>query len=438
MSYPSGSTLLVTLENGASPNTGPFDLYINSISSSTNLIANDISKATLSGSGYTFITPLETFRVWAKSDSTITTANVAILGEVPGLTKSIYVTGSYDSSLNGGLVTAEVFCDAGYGVNTAGTIASALNTCPSITGIGTSSVSPNRNTLITVKTSESSSNYIKFFPNGVANSVYYYHLPCSSSSGLNINEINICVDLAGGAYQTVATNSINVYPSTAESLTMNRPANFLNSAPYGNDNTSLLIRVNGSLVYSGSSVVTGFSLNSPGNALVEVTSSIGQSSLFNQIGVRGNFVTNSLAVTLTTPDSIYNNQQVFNGLSSEIFSGSSGNNQVTCSFIALPEAQYTITANQYGNLIYAYRFDGSGTGFSSRALACAASTGGPQYYTFWQSPSANNTVYYTNIGMSTVLIGGNLWYPATNVDGGSRLPVLINNSGLVTDFQGPC
>ena len=116
MPYPSGSTLLVALQNGASPNTGPFDIYINDLSSSTNLIANDISKATLSGSGYTFVTPLETFRVWAKSDSTITNADVAIVGEVPGLTKTFNITGSYDSSLNVGQLAAVVFCDAGYGM----------------------------------------------------------------------------------------------------------------------------------------------------------------------------------------------------------------------------------------------------------------------------------------------------------------------------------
>jgi hypothetical protein len=438
MSYPSGSTLLVVLQNGASPNTGPFDIYINDLSSSTNLIANDVSKATLSGSGYTFVTPLETFRVWAKSDSTITNADVAIVGEVPGLTKTFNITGSYDSSLSVGQLTADVFCDAGYGMQIGGNIPSNLNTCPSTVGIGTASISPLRNTLITVKTNESSSNYIKFFPNGAATSVYYYHVPCSSSSGTNETSLNICVDLAGNVYQTVATNSINVYPSSSELLTMNRPANFLNSAPYGNDNSTLLIKVNGSLVYSGSSEVTNFSLNSPGNAIVEVTSSIGQSSLFNTIGVRGNFVTNSLNIGLTTTDGLYTNQTVFNRTSSELLSGSSVTVFVTCSFIALPGAQYNITANQYGNLIYAFRFDGAGSGFATRTAACGASTGGPTYYSFWASPSTNNTVYYTNIGMSSAFNGGSLWYPITNADGGSRLPLLINNSGLVTDFQGPC
>jgi hypothetical protein len=438
MSYPSGSTLLVALQNGASPNTGPFDIYINDLSSSTNLIANDVSKATLSGSGYTFVTPLETFRVWAKSDSTITNADVAILSEVPGLTKIFNITGSYDSSLNVGQLTADVFCDAGYGMQIAGNIPSNLNTCPSTTGIGTSSISPLRNTLVTVKTNESSSNYVKFFPNGAATSVYFYHVPCVSSSGTNETSLNICVDLAGNTYQTVATNSINVYPSTAQSVNMVRQANFLGSAPYGNDNTTLLIRVNGSLVYSGSSAVMGFSLNSPGNALVEVTSSIMQTSLINQIGVRGNFVTNSLSVTLTTPDNLYFADLVINKSSTEILSGSTGRNDVSGSFIALPGATYTVSATQTGNLIYSYLFNGGGTGYSTRAGACAAGTGGPTYYTFWQSPSTNNTVFYTNLGMTSVFAGGNLWYATAKSDGGSRVPTLINNSGLVTDFQGPC
>jgi hypothetical protein len=131
-------------------------------------------------------------------------------------------------------------------------------------------------------------------------------------------------------------------------------------------------------------------------------------------------------------------QHVFNQTSTEIFSGSAARNDVRCSFISLPGAEYYITATQTGNLIYAYRFDGSGNGFSTRAGACGASTGGPVYYSFWNNPSANNTVIYTNIGMSSVLAGGNLWFPATYADGGSRLPLLINNSGLVTGFEGPC
>jgi hypothetical protein len=160
--------------------------------------------------------------------------------------------------------------------------------------------------------------------------------------------------------------------------------------------------------------------------------------LYNTNGIRGNFVTNSLNIGLYTTDGEYSNQTVFNRTSSEILSGSTGKNDVTCSFVALPGAEYYITANQYGNLIYAFRFDGAGSGFSTRTGACNASTGGPTYYSFWNSPSANNTVIYTNIGMSSVLAGGSLWFPATNVDGSSRLPLLINNSGLVTDFQGPC
>lgn len=437
MSYPSGSTLLVALQNGASPNTGPFDIYINDLSSSSNLIANDVSKATLSGSGYTFITPLETFRVWAKSDSTITNADVAIVGEVPGFNKTISITGSYDSSLNVGQLTSDVFLDNGYGLQIAGNIPSNLNTCPSIIGLGTGSINSSRNTLVVVKTNESSSNYVKFFPNGAASSVYYYNIPCSSSSGTNETSLNICVDLAGGSYQTVATNSINVYPSTTEILYLNRPANFLNSAPYGNDNSTLLIRVNGTLIYSGSAAGTQ-SISSPGNALVEVTSSIMQSSLYNTIGVRGNFVTNSLNIGLYTADGIYSNQTVFNQTSTEIFSGSAARNDIATSFIALPGAEYIVNATHYGNLIYAFRFDGGGSGFATRTAACGTSTGGPTYYSFWSSPSINNTVYYTNIGMSSVLAGGDLWFAATNVDGSTRLAVRVSNQGLVNGFEGPC
>jgi hypothetical protein len=439
MSFPSGSTLLVTLQNGASPNTGPFDLYINSTSSSANLITTaSVSKTQLSSSGYTFNNNVEVFSVWAKSSGSITTANVASLGNISGTNKSISVTGSYGSSLTPGLATASIFFNNGYGLQNAGNIPSNLNTCPSTTGVGTGSINGNFNTLVVCKTNETSSEYVKFFTNESDTSVYYYQLPCVSSSGTNETSLDICVDLTGGNYQTVATNSINVYPSTEQSVNMVRQEGFVGQAPYGNDNTTLLIRVNGSLVYSGSSIVTGFSLNSPGNALVEVTSSIMQTSLINQIGVRGNFVTNSLSVTLTTPDNEYFADLVVNKSSTEIFSGSTGRNDVSGSFIALPGALYTISATQTGNLIYSYMFNGLGNGYNTKAEACAASTGGPSYYTFWQSPSANNTIFYTNIGMTSVFAGNSLWYAANKNDGGSRTPVLINNSGLVIDYQGPC
>lgn len=440
MSYPSGSTLLVKLQNGASPNTGPFDIYINDISSSTNLITSSVDKTTLSGSGYTFITPLETFRVWAKSTGSITNADVAILGEVPGLTKSFRITGSYESSINPAVLPSEVFCDSGYGMQIAGTIPTNLNTCPSTTGIGTSSISPNRNTLVTVKFNETGSSLVKFFPNGAANSVFFYHVPCVSSSGTNETSLNICVDTTVGFPVTAQTNSVDFYPSTTQSLSMVRQAGFLGSAPYGNDNTTLLIRVNGSLVYSGSSEVMSLPLNTPANALVEVTSSIMQTSLFNQIGVRGNFVTNSLSVALNTPDGIYFAQVVSNPSSTSILTLSGSRNDVATSFIALPGASYAVSATQTGNLIYSYMFDGGGTGYDTRAEACSASTGGPTYYSFWASPSTNNTIFYTDLGMTTVFTGSGVtkWYASRKNDGGVRTPVRINGSGLVIDTQGPC
>lgn len=441
MSYPSGSTLLVTLQNGASPNTGPFDIYINDLSSSSNLIANDVSKATLSGSGYTFITPLETFRVWAKSDSTITNADVAILGEVPGLTKSFRITGSYESSINSAVLPSEVFCDSGYGMQTAGVIPTNLNTCPSTTGIGTSSISPNRNTLVTVKFNETGSSLVKFFPNGAANSVFFYHVPCVSSSGTNETSLNICVDTTVGFPVTAATNSINLYPSATQSLSMVRQANFLGSAPYGNDNTTLLVRVNGSLIYSGSSEVMSLPLNVPANALVEVTSSIMQTSLYSAGGPYvANFVTNSISVALTTPDGLYFADLVTSQFSTEILSGSTSRNDVSASFIALAGGQYAVSATQTGNLIYSYMFDGLGLGYDTRAEACATSTGGPSYYTFWSDISTNNTIFYNDIGMTTVFTGSGVtkWYASRRNGGNPRTPARINGSGLVVDFSGPC
>jgi hypothetical protein len=278
MPYPSGSTLLVALQNGASPNTGPFDIYINSLSSSTNLIANDVSKATLSGSGYTFVTPLETFRVWAKSDSTITTADVAILGEVPGYNGSVRVTASYDMSLNGTNTTASVFLDCGYGLTSAGTIPAALNACPSTTGIGTGSINKTRNTLVVLKENETGSNLIKFFANSNPTSDYYYFIPSLTAAG-GASTINICADLSSGDYQTVTTNSINVYPTASVSITSRTSLTGLFG--FNDSFTYTQLKVNGNTIFSGSLDFDGdtyasqiFTVGVPGNALVEVTSSL--------------------------------------------------------------------------------------------------------------------------------------------------------------------
>jgi hypothetical protein len=414
-------------------NTGPFNIFINN-TSSANLITSSVSKTTLSSSGYTFVTPLETFSVLAKSTGSITTTDIVVLGNVPGLTKYFGMSGSYDSVLNIGQETASIFCDPGYGLFTIGQINTVLATC-SMGGVGTASISPDRNTLITVKTNESSSGYIKFYPGNSTSSVYYYHVPCVSSSATNETNLNICVDLSGGNFQTVATSSINVYPVTTGSLTLNKPFGY-----FGNDNASVIVRVNGNLVFSGSATQNSFpssaSLNFPGNSLVEITSSISQSSNFGLNGVVGTFVTNSLAVNLTTPDSIYNNQVVFNQASTVVFSGSNDTNVVSCSFIALPGANYNIASTQYGSLIYGYIFDSSGSAFISKTAACNASTGGPTYYSLSSIPSINNTIYYTNLGITNPFPGANAWY-AARILSGSRYPVFLNGSGLVTDYS-PC
>jgi len=444
MSYPSGSTLLVTVPPGASPNTGPFDIYLNSIAP-TNLIANDIAKSTLMspGTGYTFMTPLETFRVWLKSDSTITTANVAILGDVPGFNRSIRVTGSYDSSLNAGLVPAEVFLDCGYGMQTAGTIPTNLNTCPSTIGTGTSSINSSFNTLVTVKASETGSDYIRFFPNGAPSSVFYHYIGTDRSVGTDIETINICVDLAGGAYQTTPTNSINVYPVTSFPSFLSKPANFINSAPYGNDNGWLIVKANGQTIYSSSA--ENFSPNTfstPGNAIVEVTSSVLQSSLFGFIGVRGNFVTNSLTITGVNPDGTFPSTIIYSSISSTILTASTDVNQVAHSFPAVPGFSYTIQASQVGNLIYAFRQDGSDGSFTTRTLACNASVGGSTVYSFWSSPTVNTSTYWrglTSTALTTPLsIPSGRWINLVNLDNQDvELPIQMNGN-LAIGYSGPC
>jgi hypothetical protein len=332
MSYPSGSTLLVALQNGASPNTGPFDIYINDLSSSTNLIANDVSKATLSGSGYTFVTPLETFTVWAKSDGLITNADVVFLGNIPGTTKNFAAIAAYDSSLNAGLITASVFLDNGYGLQSVGAIPASLNACPPSTTVGTSSIVGSRNTLIVVKTSETGSEYIRFFANTNSTSDYFYHIPSFATSGTGggPSTVNVCVDLSGGGYQTVATNSINVYPTA--SLRLSLLYNNIN-----NSNAWNLVKVNGSTIYSSSLQNTNF-ISVPGNALVEVTSSI-----FNGIGETGSFNSTLINLGYITYGNVYNNALfIADNIQSLPISPSGSPNTYNYGFYALPGANYNL------------------------------------------------------------------------------------------------
>ena len=356
MSYPSGSTLKVLLDNGASPNTGPFDLYVNSITASSNgiLIANDVPKNDLSSSGYTFVTPIETFQVWARSDGSITNADVFILGNVPGYNKSIAVTASYDASLTPGLITASVFLDNGYGPQIAGTIPSALNSCPSTTGIGTSSLNSAYNTAVYLKDHETGSNYIKFFANGSATSEYYYHIPAFSGSGANITSTNVCVDLSGGGYQTVATNSINIYPTASikPTIKVGNPAGDTSQIKRG-----LIIKANGSNIYSGSTTsLLDPAISVPGNAFIEITSSILQAPIW-QAGYSTE-TTNSLNLKFTYHDGEYNAATIFDITQPQFLSGSSQTNIYQYSFYAVPGAYYTtlfdaqVVAGEVGINIY--------------------------------------------------------------------------------------
>ena len=341
MSFPSGSTIKVILQNGASPNTGPFDIWINSLTASDGgfLIANDVSKSILSGSGYEFITPVETFSVLAKSDSSCQTIDIVGIPDIPGTTNTIRVTGSYDESLTPGLVTASVFFDNGYGLERVGTIPTALNTCPSTTGIGTGSVNNNFPTLVVLKTNETSSQYIKFFANNGATSDYFYYVPSSASvaSFKAVTSVNVCADLSSGNYQTVATNSINVRPT----------ASIIASTQEQGDNVYdlwLQLKANGVSIYSGSSIgpssETVFNGSVPGGALVEVTASIPQISGWTT----GNIFTSSLQVQnllrYNSPE--YALDPMINLFQTTMLSNATSVNTLQYSFQAVPGGYYEL------------------------------------------------------------------------------------------------
>lgn len=338
MSYTSGSSLNVLLENGASPNTGPFDIYINSISSSGNLIANDVAKTTLSSSGYPFIAPVEVFSVWVKSDGTVTNADVAILSEIPGYNKTVGITGSYNESLIPGLNTVIIFLDNGYGLQDAGNVPSSLNVCPSVIGTGTGSINSSFNTLVVVKSHETGSNYVKFFANGAPSSNYYYHIPSFSGSGVNVVDVDVCMDLSAGNYQTVATNSINVYPSASI-----KPILTYTSTPGQPSETNgwSILKVNGTTIYSSSFTGNVSPIPVPGNAFVEITSSLLQANSW----VLGNntLSTSSINITWIYNHPEYDGNTVYSSTKSQILSGSTDANLSYYNFYAVPGGEYTLT-----------------------------------------------------------------------------------------------
>jgi hypothetical protein len=409
MSFPSGSTLKVLLLNGASPNTGPFDLYVNSITASSGiLIANDVSKATLSGSGYEFITPIETYQVWAKSDSTITNADVFILGNIPGVNGSVSVTGSYEESLTAGQVTASVFFDNGYGLQNSGTIPSAFNVCPSTVGIGTASINNIYNTLVVLKTHETSSEYIRFFANNGLTSGYFYHLPSSASVSAfkAVNTLNICVDLSSGNYQTVPTNSINVYP-TASIITTSQKLVDANAYELW-----IQLKANGVLIYSGSSTGTGFNSGVPGNAIVEYTASIPQISSWTS----GNAFTSSLQVQnllrYNSPE--YALDPMVNLFQNVILSSSISENTLQYSFPAIPGGYYELDADgNVSGVNYAYSASLCGTGQTSSFISDDELVSGDVYLRyFFDNPTTCATVTFVKV-TSQAPTANTSWQPVS-------------------------
>jgi len=334
MSFTSGSILQVLLQNGASANTGPFDIYVNSISSSGNLIANNVDKATLSGSGYTFTAPVETFQVIAQSDSSCFTTDIVYLGNLPGENKSISITGSYDSSLTAGLVTASIFLDNGYGLQSGGTVPAALNSCPSIIGTGTGSINGDFNTLVVVKQNETGSEYIRFFANGNPISTFFYHIPAFSGSGVNVTNTNICIDLSGGGYITNATNSINVYPTASIQPVLSE---FNTSGSINEVNGWLILKANGNIAYSSSVSGTGSIFSVPGNALVEITSSLLQPPSWTT----GSVATTSSINLRWSYLSEYTDSNITTLTQQQVLSSGGDKNLVYYSFYAVPGANYT-------------------------------------------------------------------------------------------------
>lgn len=344
MSFPAGSTLKVTLLNGASPNTGPFDIYVNSVLAG-NLVADDVLKTTLSSSGYEFVTPVDTLAVVAKSDGSITTEDMVILGNMPGQTKQIFVTGSYNSALNAGLMLSNVYLDSGYGLQTVNSISSALTSCPATTVIGTGSIESQYNTLVVVKTHDTGSNLIKFFANGSATSDYFYHIPslilndyAGVTTGSGPNQMKVCIDLSGTNYQTAAVASVNVYPPALLEVDLYYPEIKVGDPT----NTVNIVKANGNVVYSSSLFESGL-FSVPGNALIEVSSSV-----FKIVADDTTYMsklTGSMYLTYGDyDDSLIANQY------NELLVESSTHNGVNYKFYAVPGATHTLLTTSWMGL----------------------------------------------------------------------------------------
>jgi len=395
MPFPSGSTLLVLLQNGASPNTGPFDIYINSISSSGNLIANDVSKATLSGSGYSFVTPLETFQVIAKSDSSCQTIDIVNIPDIPGTTNQVVVTGSYDSSLTPGLVTASVFFNNGYGLQSGGTIPASFNVCPSTTGTGTVGVNNNFATLVVVKEHETGSNYIRFFADNGATSNYFYHIPSSASVAAfkAVNSLKVCVDLSSGNYQTVATNSVNIYPTASIISSLSKISNDNNYFE-----TWIILKANGNTIYSSSLAgSSGFNSGIPGDALIEVTASIPQLSTW---GSGDNFSSSLQTQNLLRYNSPeYALDPMVNLSQNVLLSNSTSNNTLQYSFPAIPGGYYElITTATISNMNFAFSASLCGTAQTSSFRTDTNLISGNVYKRFFlENPSYCATVTFVKV-----------------------------------------
>lgn len=377
MSLPSGSLLKVLLQNGASPNTGPFDIYVNSLTASQGgvLIANDVSKATLSGSGYEFTTPVETFSVLAYSDSSCTTTDIVVLNDIPGATKTIYVSGSYDGSLNVGLVTASIFLNNGYGLQKAGAVPAAYNTCPATVNIGSGVINGDFNTLLVVKENETGSNFLQFRPNLSTDPVYFYYIPAFSGSGANINSVRICVDLdESGNYQTVATNSLNTTPTSSirSVISANNTSGASNSAV----NEWAIIKVNGVTLFSGSAAGTGSFMTFPGNAFVEITSSLLPPASWDPLS--GNYPATSSIDLRWNYYPEYTDQQVYTVSKQQVISGSAQSIVSQYSFYAVPGADYTF--NNVGTINLAYPIYSTYIRLTAPSSPGDCTSGGLGYY----------------------------------------------------------
>lgn len=95
-----------------------------------------------------------------------------------------------------------------------------------------------------------------------------------------------------------------------------------------------------------------------------------------------------------------------------------------------PVATFDLTIN-CPIAVYTIQQNGSGSNFTTSALACSSSTGGPALYMDTAALQLNSTHLYSDSMLTTPVATGGYWINVTDTNG-IRRSVQTDTTGLVT------